>query len=180
MLVRKTEISEVLVIELPVFEDPRGFFFESFNSKIFAEAGISGIFVQDNQSFSKHGVLRGLHYQKGSSAQAKIVRVLSGNVIDIVVDIRKGSPTFGKWVSEELSGENRRQLYIPRGFAHGFAVISETAEFFYKCDNYYSRESEAGIRFDDPDLDIDWKIDRAGLIISEKDLALPFLKDAVL
>jgi dTDP-4-dehydrorhamnose 3,5-epimerase len=180
VLVRKTEISEVLVIELPVFEDPRGFFFESFNSKIFAEAGISGIFVQDNQSFSKHGVLRGLHYQKGSSAQAKIVRVLSGNVIDIVVDIRKGSPTFGKWVSEELSGENRRQLYIPRGFAHGFAVISETAEFFYKCDNYYSRESEAGIRFDDPDLDIDWKIDRAGLIISEKDLALPFLKDAVL
>ena len=180
MTVYYTGIPEVLIVEPAAFEDSRGYFFESFNSRDYADAGITCNFVQDNQSFSRHGVLRGLHYQKGLYAQAKIVRVLAGSVIDVAVDLRKGSPTFGKWVSEELSGDNRRQMYIPKGFAHGFAVLSDTAEFFYKCDNYYNRESEAGIRFDDPDLDIDWKIDRSGLIISEKDMALPFLKDAAL
>jgi len=175
--VRNTCIPGVFMIEPAAFEDSRGYFFESFNLKAFAEAGITGDFVQDNQSRSVRFVLRGLHYQKGPWAQAKIVRVLRGTVLDAAVDIRKGSPSFGRCIIEELSGENRRQLYIPRGFAHGFTVLSDSAEFFYKCDNYYNREAEAGIRFDDPDLNINWKIDMSRIIISEKDLKLPFLKD---
>ena len=163
-----------LKVFLPnVWEDTRGYFFESFNQNLFEQGGIIAEFVQDNQARSSYGVLRGLHYQVEPYAQAKLVRVLQGEVLDVAVDIREGSPTYGQSYSLVLSAENKRQLYVPRGFAHGYVVLSETAEFFYKCDNYYSKEHEGGIRFDDPTLDIDWGISQEDLILSEKDQGLP-------
>ena len=156
-----------------VWEDERGYFFESFNQNLFEQGGVIATFVQDNQARSSFGVLRGLHYQMEPYAQAKLVRVLHGKVLDIAVDIREDSPTYGQSYSLLLNAENKRQLFIPRGFAHGYVVLSETAEFFYKCDNYYSKEHEGGIRFDDPTLNIDWEINRQDMILSEKDKVLP-------
>ncbi|EJF54138.1 dTDP-4-dehydrorhamnose 3,5-epimerase [Saprospira grandis DSM 2844] len=169
----KTPIADLLLFEPRVFEDDRGYFFEAFNAQTFAEAGIERPFVQDNQARSAYGVLRGLHYQVGEQAQAKLVRVLEGKVLDVVVDLRPDSPTYGEHYGVELSAENKRQLYVPRGFAHGYVVLSKTAEFFYKCDNFYHKASEGGIRYDDPQLNIDWQIDLAQAILSEKDLELP-------
>lgn len=168
----KTPIRDLLLFEPKIFKDDRGYFFESFNQKAFEEKGINIVFVQDNQSFSTYGVLRGLHFQKPPFEQAKLVRVISGEVLDVAVDIRKTSPTFGKWYSVVLSSDNKKQLFIPRGFAHGFVVLSETAEFFYKCDNYYSKESEGGILFSNNNLNIDWKLPLGDLLISMKDLQL--------
>jgi len=157
-----------------VIEDERGYFFESYNSQKFEQAtGLSVNFVQDNQSFSSYGVIRGLHSQANDFAQAKLVRVLQGEVLDVVVDARKGSSTFGKSYTVRLSAENKLQLFIPKDFYHGFAVLSDTAEFFYKCDNFYNRESERGIHYADPTLNIDWIIEEESRIITEKDLALP-------
>lgn len=173
-----TEIPGLFVFEPKVFEDARGYFMETFNEKIFAEKHINTNFVQDNQSKSTYGVLRGLHYQLNPFAQAKLVRVISGEVLDVAVDIRKKSPTFGQHFSISLSAENKKQLYIPRGFAHGFVVLSETAEFFYKCDNFYSKEHDAGIIFNDPQLKIDWKIASDKLNISDKDINLPSFKES--
>lgn len=173
-----TPIEGLFVFEPQVFADARGYFFESFNARVFTEKGINTDFVQDNQSYSTRGVLRGLHYQLAPYAQAKLVRVTQGEVLDVAVDIRRGSPTYGHHFSVVLTAENKRQLYIPRGFAHGFVVLSETATFFYKCDNYYSREHDAGIRFDDPALGINWQIDKSLILMSEKDAALPLFADA--
>ena len=173
-----TPVPGLLIFEPKVFEDPRGYFYESYNQKYFDEIGINTRFVQDNQSSSVYGVFRGFHYQKPPFAQAKLVRVLSGKVIDYAVDIRKGSPTFGRSFSLELSAENKRQLYIPRGFAHGFLVISERAEFTYKCDNFYEKSSEAGISCFDPTLKIEWPLSSSGLLLSDKDKILPYLEDA--
>jgi dTDP-4-dehydrorhamnose 3,5-epimerase len=170
-----TGIEGLKVFEPRVFGDERGYFFESFNQKAFSAAGITDTFVQDNQSKSTRGVLRGLHYQRGESAQSKLVRVISGEVLDVAVDIRKNSPTFGKHFSIILSEDNQKQLYIPQGFAHGFVVLSETAIFFYKCDNFYNKASEGGIRFDDPTLNIDWQIDSTQIQLSDKDSILPHL-----
>lgn len=168
-----THIPGLFIFEPKVFEDVRGYFMETFNERVFAEKNINTKFVQDNQSKSTFGVLRGLHYQLNPFAQAKLVRVISGEVLDVAVDIRQNSPTFGQHVSIILSAENKKQLYIPRGFAHGFVVLSETAEFFYKCDNFYSKEHDAGIIFNDADLQIDWKISPDKLNISDKDKNLP-------
>ena len=174
-----TPISGCFVIEPKVISDERGYFMESFNEKTFQEGvGQQVHFVQDNQSFSTQGVLRGLHYQTGNHAQAKLVRVLSGEVLDVAVDIRPESPTFGKHVTALLSGENQRQFFVPRGFAHGFLVLSETATFFYKCDNFYNQESEGGIFYNDAALNIDWQFSTENLIISEKDAVLPTLENA--
>ena len=174
-----TPISGCFVIEPKVISDERGYFMESFNEKTFQDGvGQQVHFVQDNQSFSTQGVLRGLHYQTGNHAQAKLVRVLSGEVLDVAVDIRPESPTFGKHVTALLSGENQRQFFVPRGFAHGFLVLSETATFFYKCDNFYNKESEGGIFYNDAVLNIDWQFSTENLIISEKDAALPTLQNA--
>ena len=165
-------------MEPKVYTDHRGHFFESYNKKVF-EAGIghSVDFVQDNQSYSNKGVLRGLHYQQGSAAQAKLVRVVAGGVLDIVVDIRPDSSTFGKHISTKLYAEKGTMIFIPKGMAHGFLVLEDNSVFVYKCDNYYKKETERGIRFNDPGLGIDWGISEDSLIISEKDLELPFLKD---
>ena len=168
-----TPISGLIVFEPKVFEDSRGYFFESFNLKTFQAEGIDINFVQDNQSSSNYGVIRGLHYQLDPFAQVKLIRVLSGRILDVAVDIRKGSTTFGKSFTIELSAENKKQLFIPAGFAHGFSVLSEQAEVFYKCDSFYNKESEAGILFNDPSLSIDWKIPAGKEIISEKDKGLP-------
>lgn len=168
-----TNIPGLLIFEPRVFKDSRGYFFESYNQSVFNEQGINNEFVQDNQSFSTYGVVRGLHYQLPPNAQAKLVRVISGTILDVAVDIRKGSPTFGQAYSLELSAENKLQLYIPRGFAHGFSVLSETAEVMYKCDGFYNKESDAGISLDDPELKIDWKIPADKMIISDKDRELP-------
>jgi dTDP-4-dehydrorhamnose 3,5-epimerase len=170
-----TSIPGLLIFEPPVYSDSRGYFFESFNTKVFEEAGITTPFVQDNQSRSVKGVLRGLHYQLAPMAQSKLVRVVTGEVLDVAVDIRQGSPTYLQHFSIVLSAENKKQLYIPRGFAHGFVVLSDVAEFVYKCDNFYSKEHDAGIRFNDPSLAIDWQIDLSTAIISEKDQNLPLL-----
>lgn len=169
-----TPIPDLLVFEPTVFPDARGYFFESFNQKTWLEAGISRPFVQDNQARSTRGVLRGLHYQVGDMAQAKLVRVIEGEVLDVAVDLRTDSQTYGQWFSIRLSAENKRQLYVPRGFAHGYLVLSQHAEFFYKCDNFYSKAHEGGLRFDDPKLAIDWEFDLSRVLVSEKDLALPF------
>lgn len=177
MKIINTAIEGVYVIEPQVFEDNRGYFFESYNKQKMDEAGLKYNFVQDNQSMSQYGTIRGIHFQKGEFAQAKLVRVLEGTVLDVAVDLRKGSKTFGKYVAVELSAENKRQLMIPRGFGHGFSVLSETAVFTYKCDNVYNKESEGGIRFDDPDIHVDWKIKPEEAILSEKDKNAPFLKD---
>ncbi|MBP3269918.1 MAG: dTDP-4-dehydrorhamnose 3,5-epimerase, partial [Bacteroidales bacterium] len=173
----KTEIEGVLIIEPRVFEDSRGYFFESFNLKEFEDKVGHVDFVQDNESKSSYGVVRGLHFQRGENAQSKLVRVVSGRVLDVAVDIRPGSPTFGKHVAVELTGENHRQFLLPRGMAHGFSVLSETAVFQYKCDNFYCRESEGAIAWDDPDLGIDWRIPKSDVILSEKDSHHPRLKD---
>ena len=165
----KTKIDGVFIIEPDVFGDSRGYFFESYNKEVFHRAGITADFVQDNQSFSKYGVVRGLHFQKPPFTQAKLVRVLSGRVLDVAVDIREGSPTFGQYVSVELSDENKKQFFIPRGFAHGFSVLSETAVFTYKCDNFYHKESEMGIAYNDPSIGVDWQIPSEKVCVSDKD-----------
>ena len=169
-----TPFPGLLVFEPRVFPDERGYFFESYNSRTWEEAGVTMQFVQDNQARSTRGVLRGLHYQTGDMAQAKLVCVLEGEVLDVVVDIREDSPTYGQWYGIRLSAENKKQLLVPRGFAHGYVVLSETAEFFYKCDNFYSKAHEGGIRFDDPGLHINWEFDLSKAIVAEKDLALPY------
>ena len=173
----KTEIEGVVIVEPRVFEDDRGYFFESYNEAEFVANGITNKFVQDNQSKSSYGVIRGLHCQLGEHAQAKLVRVLEGKVLDVAVDIRKGSPTFGKHVAVELSAENKRQLFIPRGFLHGFSVLSETAVFAYKCDNLYCKAAEFGIRYDDEEIGIDWKVPADKVVTSEKDRMANKLKD---
>ena len=165
----KTEIEGVYIVEPKVFEDARGYFFESYNESEFVKNGITNKFIQDNQSKSSYGVVRGLHCQLGEHSQAKLVRVLEGKVLDVAVDVRKGSPTFGKYVAVELSAENKRQLFIPRDFLHGFSVLSETAIFAYKCDNLYCKESEFGVRYDDPQIGVDWRIPQDKIITSEKD-----------
>jgi dTDP-4-dehydrorhamnose 3,5-epimerase len=174
---RTTDIPDLLIFEPVVYTDSRGYFFESYNEQIFQKEGIGNRFVQDNQSYSTYGVIRGLHYQMDPHAQTKLVRVLQGRVLDVAVDIRRSSETFGKWVAVELSSDNKLQLLIPRGFAHGFSVLSETAEISYKCDGLYHKESEGGIRFDDPRLEIDWQIPVAKAIVSAKDLALPLFAE---
>ena len=173
----KTDIPGLLVFEPNVFEDGRGYFFESYNEKTFRDAGIDFRWVQDNQSSSTYGVIRGLHYQLPPYEQSKLVRVLRGKILDVVVDIRKGSPTFGKSYCKVLSAKNKRQLFIPKGFAHGFSVLGEKAEVLYKCDGFYNKESEAGIIYNDPALNIDWRIPVEDAIISDKDKLLPLLKD---
>jgi len=179
MIVIETQLKDCFEISPQIFKDERGYFLESFNEKTFNEkTGCMVHFVQDNQSFSSKGVLRGLHYQTGEFAQAKLVRVIQGEVLDIAVDIRPNSPTFGKTHSVILSAENQKQLFIPRGFAHGFLVLSETALFFYKCDNYYNKASEGGIIYNDKSLGIDWQFNENQLIISEKDQKLPNLENA--
>ncbi|MFI3262906.1 MAG: dTDP-4-dehydrorhamnose 3,5-epimerase [Rikenellaceae bacterium] len=177
MEVVKTDIEGVVIIEPRVFGDDRGYFYESFSQREFEEKVCKTTFIQDNQSFSKYGVLRGLHFQKAPYAQSKLVRVTKGKVLDVAVDIRSGSPTFGKYVAVELSEDNYRQLFIPRGFAHGFVVLSEEVIFQYKCDNFYSKESEGAIMWNDPDLGIDWGIDVKDAILSEKDMLNPLLAD---
>ena len=173
----KTELPGLLIFEPKVFEDSRGYFYEAYNKNVFRQEGVDLNFVQDNQSYSTYGVIRGLHYQLNPHAQAKLVRVISGRILDVAVDIRKDSPTYGQVYREELSADNKKQLLIPIGFAHGFSVLSETAEVIYKCDSFYNKESDAGIRYDDTALDIDWQIPAEKMIISEKDLALPLLED---
>lgn len=177
---KKTEIDGVFIIEPRVFNDARGYFFEAFKQKEFEENVGKIEFLQDNESKSSYGVLRGLHYQKGECSQAKLVRVIKGRVLDVAVDIRKSSPTFGRHVMVELSDENKLQFFIPRGFAHGFLVLSDETIFTYKVDNPYAPESEAAIRYDDPDLAIDWPIDEKLVLRSEKDMKAPLLKDAEL
>lgn len=179
MTITPTALEGCLIIEPNVLFDERGYFMESFNESRFeALTGIKMRFVQDNQSHSSKGVLRGLHYQCGSHAQAKLVRVLEGEVLDVAVDIRPGSETYGRHVAVHLSAENKKQLFIPRGFAHGFLVLSERATFFYKCDNFYNKESEGGIIYNDTALGINWEMNDEDLIISEKDRVLPTLKNA--
>ena len=180
MNIIKTDIEGVLVVEPRVFGDERGYFFESFNERDFLEqTGISVRFVQDNESCSRYGVVRGLHFQNPPYAQAKLVRVVEGRVLDIAVDIRHGSPTYGRHVAVELSGENKRQFYIPKGFAHGFAVLSESAVFQYKCDEYYHPEAEGAIAWDDPVLAIDWQVAAPDVVLSEKDRHHPLFNDFV-
>ncbi len=174
----KTDIEGVVILQPRIFGDERGYFFESFSQREFETQVCRTVFVQDNESKSCYGVVRGLHFQKPPCAQSKLVRVVKGRVLDVAVDIRKGSPTFGKHVSVELSEENKRQFFIPRGFAHGFAVVSEEAVFQYKCDNFYAPESEGSLAWDDPDLDIDWKVPAQRVILSEKDRHHPCLKEA--
>lgn len=170
---KTTDIQGLLIFEPTVYKDERGYFFESYNEQSFLKQGLDVRFVQDNQSFSYYGVIRGLHYQLEPHAQTKLVRALQGTVLDVAVDIRKGSPTYGKHVAVELSAENKLQLLIPRGFAHGFSVLSETAQLSYKCDGLYSKESEGGIRYDDPQLNIDWQIPAGKAIVSAKDVEVP-------
>lgn len=177
MNVIKTDIEDVVVIEPRVFDDARGYFFESYSKRRFDEVVRPIEFVQDNESMSTRGVIRGLHFQRPPFSQSKLVRCVRGAVLDVVVDIRRGSPTYGRHIAVELTGENRRQLFVPRGFAHGFAVLSDEAVFQYKCDNYYHPESEGGISIADHSLGIDWRIDPAEAILSEKDLRNPMFSD---
>lgn len=172
-----TKIDGVIIFEPRIFADDRGYFYETYNERLFNEGGITAKFVQDNQSKSSYGVIRGLHFQKGEHAQAKLVRVLQGTVLDVAVDLRPDSKTFGRHVAVELSDVNNLQLFIPRGFAHGFSVLSRTAVFAYKCDNLYCKEAEGGINCDDPDLAIDWRVPVADACRSEKDKILPRLKE---
>ena len=177
----ETKLKGCFILEPKIFEDERGYFMESFNQSVF-EKGIGQKiqFVQDNQSRSSYGVVRGLHYQIGKNSQAKLVRVLKGRVMDVAVDLRPESPTFGQHISCELSADNRIQMFIPRGFAHGFSVLSKSAEFFYKCDNYYNKGAEAGIVYNDSSLDIDWGIEAADILVSPKDLELPSVQSALI
>lgn len=178
MKVIKTAIEDVVIIEPEVFGDARGYFFESYSQKKFDEQVRPVKFVQDNESKSKYGVLRGLHFQKGKNAQSKLVRVVKGRVLDVAVDIRKGSPTFGQYVAVELSEDNHRQLFVPRGFAHGFSVLSEEAIFQYKCDNLYAPQSEGAIAWNDPEIGIDWQLPAEDVLLSAKDAVHPMLKDS--
>jgi dTDP-4-dehydrorhamnose 3,5-epimerase len=174
----KTQFPGLLVFEPKVFEDNRGYFFESYNQKLFADEGVPINFVQDNQAKSSFGVIRGLHYQLEPHAQTKLLRVLGGEIIDAVVDVRRNSPTYGKSYTILISAENKKQLLVPKGFAHGYSVISETAEVFYKCDEFYHRESEGGIAWNDPSLQIDWQIPADKIIVSDKDRVYPLLENA--
>lgn len=179
MIFTKTKLEGCYVIEPKLFSDDRGYFFESFNQEKFSEGiGANVNFVQDNQSFSEYGVIRAIHYQLGPHAQAKLVRVLSGRVLDVAVDLRKDSSTYGQHVAIELSSDNRKQLFIPRGFGHGFSVLTDSAEFFYKCDNFYNKASEGGIIYNDLDLGIDWNIETDKIVVSDKDLILPTFNQA--
>ncbi|MDD3155764.1 MAG: dTDP-4-dehydrorhamnose 3,5-epimerase [Victivallaceae bacterium] len=178
MKVLTCDIAGLRVVEPKVFGDARGYFFEAWSQERYREAGIDANFIQDNESFSHYGVVRGLHYQQGEFAQAKLVRVIRGTVLDVAVDIRKDSATFGRHYAVELSGENKRQFFIPRGFAHGFAVLSEEAIFAYKCDNFYMPSAERGIRYDDPELGIDWRIPVDKRQLSEKDTKHPLFREA--
>jgi dTDP-4-dehydrorhamnose 3,5-epimerase len=171
----KTFIPDLLIYEPVVHEDSRGYFFESYNANTFLKDGVAMNFVQDNQAKSSYGVIRGLHYQLNPHAQTKLIRALSGTILDVAVDIREGSPTFGKVFTIELSAENKKQLLVPKGFAHGYSVISETAEVIYKCDNFYSKESEGGIVYNDPALEIDWKIPADKAIVADRDKQHPLL-----
>lgn len=173
----KTEIEGVVIIDPKVFGDNRGYFMETYNENEFKDNGLNYVFVQDNQSKSKKGVLRGLHFQK-THPQAKLVRVLEGEVYDVAVDLRKNSPTYGKYVGVVLSGENKRQFMIPRGFAHGFVVLSETATFTYKCDDFYHPEDEGGLMYNDPDIGIEWPQIDGEILLSEKDKKHPLLKES--
>ena len=175
----KTAIDGVVIVEPRIFKDDRGYFFESYNEQEFISNGITNRFVQDNQSKSSYGVVRGFHCQLGEHAQAKLVRVLAGKVLDVAVDFRKDSPTFLQYVAVELSAENNRQLFIPRGFLHGFSVLSETAVFAYKCDNLYCKESEFGIRFDDPTIGVDWQVPADKILVSDKDRMHKEVKDVL-
>lgn len=177
MEVVETGIKGLLVLQPKVFTDNRGYFCELYNEKIYKELGVTQDFCQENLSTSTYGVIRGLHFQKDPYCQAKLATVIEGAVFDVAVDLRKGSPTFGKWYGVELTAEKKNQFLIPRGFAHGFSVLSETAVFTYKCDNFYTPSAEGGIRFDDPDLNIDWRIPKDRMIISEKDMVRPGLKE---
>lgn len=173
----ETKLKGCFILEPTVFEDDRGYFFESYNQQKFEEiTGANVNFVQDNQSYSSYGVLRGIHFQTGEHAQAKLVRVLSGRVLDVAVDLRPDSPTYGQYERVELSAENKRQFFVPRGFGHGFVVLSETAEFFYKCDNFYNKAAEGGIIFNDPTLNIDWGVPGTEVKVSEKDMQLSDFK----
>ena len=169
----ETGIRDLLIYEPKIHEDNRGYFFESYNANTFFSGGVEIKFVQDNQAKSSYGVIRGLHYQLDPYAQTKLIRALSGAILDVAVDLRKGSPTFGKSFTIELTAENKKQLLVPKGFAHGYSVLSETAEVFYKCDAFYNKESEGGIAYNDPELNIDWKIPADKAIVSEKDLYHP-------
>ena len=173
MKVIKTDFSGLMVVEPKIFGDARGYFFESYSEKVMTDAGIQTVFRQDNQSFSKYGVIRGLHFQLNPHSQTKLIRVVEGAIYDVALDLRKGSPTFGKWFGIELSAENKRQLYIPQGFAHGFSVLSEQTTILYKCDNFYNPQSEGGVLYNDPALGIDWKVDAANAVVSDKDRNLP-------
>ena len=177
MNVIETGIDGLVIIEPRIFRDPRGYFFESFSQREFSEKVSPVDFVQDNESRSSYGVLRGLHFQKPPFAQAKLVRVIKGRVLDVAVDLRTGSPTYGRYEAVELSEDNHRQFFIPRGFAHGFCVLSDEAVFQYKCDNYYAPQSEGGILWNDPQLNIDWRIPADKIILSEKDTKHPLFKD---
>ncbi len=178
MEIIKTKIPGLLVVEPTVFTDDRGYFFESYQSARYVDAGIDAGFIQDNESKSVRGVVRGLHYQLGEFAQAKLVRVVQGSVFDVAVDLRKGSPTFGEWFGIELNDKNKKQLFVPRGFAHGFSVLSETAIFSYKCDNLYKKEAERSINPFDTELNIDWHLEDSQQIISGKDRQAPAFKNA--
>ena len=178
MEVTKTDIEGVVIIEPRIFKDERGYFYESFSQREFEEKVCRTTFVQDNQSKSSYGVLRGLHFQKPPYCQSKLVRCIKGAVLDVAVDIRKGSPTFGKYVAVELTEENHRQFFVPRGFAHGFAVLSEEAVFQYKCDNFYNKESEGSVAWNDPELNIDWRIPFDKVLLSEKDKLSKNIADA--
>ena len=180
MLFHETGLPDLIICEPNVFEDNRGYFFESYNQSNFSEAGLNYQWVQDNQSQSNYGVVRGLHFQHPPFAQTKLIRVLNGKILDVVVDIRKGSPSFGKVFIIELSSENKLQLLVPKGFAHGFSVLSPKAEVLYKCDSLFNKSSEGSILWNDPDLAIDWKIPSTDAIVSEKDKLQPKFKDAII
>lgn len=177
MNVIKTDIEGLVIIEPRLFRDARGYFFESFSEREFAEKVAPVKFVQDNESRSSYGVLRGLHFQKPPYAQAKLVRVVKGRVLDVAVDLRKGSPTYGKYVAVELSEDNHLQFFLPRGFAHGFCVLSDEVVFQYKCDNYYAPQSEGAVIWNDPDLGIDWRIPQVDVVLSDKDRCHPAFKE---
>lgn len=180
MKVSETELKGCFIIEPQIFSDERGYFFESFNQKKFEKkTGLKVNFVQDNQSISQRGVIRGLHLQKGEFAQAKLTRVIKGRVLDVAVDLRKDSPTFGKHFSIELSGENNKQLFVPKGFAHGFSVLEDDTIFAYKCDHYYNKESEGGVVYNDKELDIDWKLNKEEIVLVEKDKELKRFKNLI-
>lgn len=178
MKIEKTNPENLFVIQPRVFEDHRGYFFESYNEQKFLEHDLSYHFVQDNESLSSYGIIRGLHYQLEPRAQAKLVRVIYGKIFDVAVDLREYSETFGQWHGTELSGENKKQMLIPKGFAHGFSVLSDSAIVFYKCDNFYAPDYERGIHFQDPQINIDWKINPNQAIVSDKDQALPNFDNA--